>query len=183
MRFLLGDYAEVDGTLETFIKERPLASDPAKLAPVEVDDYSLLRVRMASGAVGIVEASRFATGTNDGLTFEIYGEHGALKFDMMEPSFLQVYDGHTPDAPIGGLRGFTKVETVQKYPKPSALPSPKLPIGWERFHVACLYNFLRTIAEDADCSPSLLDGANCQAVMEAAQVSAEGGRAVGVEAV
>lgn len=181
MRFLVGEYAEVNAALETFIKERPLAEDPKTRAPVEVDDYALLRVRTEAGALGIVEASRFATGTNDGLTFEIYGEKGALKFDMMEPSFLQVYDTRAAGEPIGGLRGFTKVETVQKYPQPSALPSPKLPVGWERFHIACLYNFLRTIADEGDCDPGLLDGVACQAIMAAAEDSAASGGWVAVE--
>ncbi len=175
MRSLLGDYAQVLGTLHIFVPERPLAEDPSRKGAVKVDDYALFHARMKSGALGIVEASRFATGTNDEMSFEIYGQKGALRFDLMQPNYLEAYDATAPAEPIAGRRGFTRIETVQRFPKPSALPSPKLTLGWERLHVACLYNFLRTIAEDGACEPSLLDGARCQAVMAAVERSAKAG--------
>src|SRR5215471_5573073 len=37
-RYLVGEITEVTGALETFIKERPLPDDPARTAPVTVDD-------------------------------------------------------------------------------------------------------------------------------------------------
>jgi predicted dehydrogenase len=127
--------------------------------------------------VGTIEASRFATGTNDDLGFEIYGERGALRFSLMDPNFLYAFDARDPDGEVGGMQGFRAIACVQRYPKPSALPSPKLPIGWIRLHIACLHNLLSAIAEDRQPTPSLLDGAATQSVMEAVLESSATGEA------
>lgn len=180
---MVEDYEAVRATTETFVKERPVAKGSAELGPVEVDDYVAFQARLSGGALGFVEASRFATGTQDGLTFEIYGEKGALKFDMMDPNFLYAYDATVPEADLGGRRGWTQIECVQRYAKPSALPSPKLPIGWMRFHVHSLYDFLSAIAEERLGTATLYDGVKTQAVDEAVRQSAENGEWVAVETV
>jgi predicted dehydrogenase len=169
VRHLLGDFAAVNATAETFIRERPAAAGSRELVPVEVDDYICLRARMRGGGLGIVEASRFATGTDDELEFAIYGRRGALKFDLMQPNYLWAFDESDP----AGARGFKRIACVQQYPAPAALPSPKLPVGWIRFHIACLHSFLTHIAEDTPCEPDLLDGAAVQAIMHAAIESSE----------
>ena len=181
MSYLLGDYAAVRANMETFIKERPAAKGSAEMKPVEVDDYVALQARMANGALGYVEASRFATGTQDGMQFIIFGEKGALKFDMMDANFLYAYDGTAPEADLGGRRGWTQIECVQRYPKPSVLPSPKLPIGWMRFHVHCLFDFLSAVAEERLGTATIFDGVRTQAVDEAVRRSAAAGDWVDVE--
>ncbi|MFQ6096559.1 MAG: Gfo/Idh/MocA family protein [Armatimonadota bacterium] len=173
MRHLLGEYESVNATAETYIERRPTEKGSSEMAPVEVDDYVLIRARMRGGGIGVIEASRFATGTSDDLKFEIYGERGALKFNLMDPNFLYAYDARDPGGELGGMRGFKAIACVQHYPRPSALPSPKLPVGWIRFHIASLHNFLAAIAEDRQPTPSLLDGAATQAVMEAVLESSE----------
>lgn len=177
------DYEAVRATTETFVKERPVAKGSTEMAPVEVDDYVAFQARLQGGALGFVEASRFATGTQDGLTFEVYGEKGALKFDMMDPNFLYAYDATVPEADLGGRRGWTQIECVQRYAKPNALPSPKLPIGWMRFHVHSLYDFLTAIADKRLGTATLYDGVKTQAVDEAVRQSAENGGWVPVETV
>ncbi len=47
---------------------------------------------MTNGALGTLEASRVATGTNDDLSFDIYGDKGSMKFHLMEPNWLYIYD-------------------------------------------------------------------------------------------
>jgi predicted dehydrogenase len=179
--YLLGDYGAVRANMETFIKERPAAKGSAEMKPVEVDDYVALQARMQSGALGYIEASRFATGTQDGMEFIIFGEKGALKFNMMDPNFLYAYDATEPEADLGGRRGWTQLECVQRYPKPSVLPSPKLPIGWMRFHVHCLYDFLSAVAEDRLGTATIFDGVKTQAVDEAVRQSVANGDWVEVE--
>ena len=76
MRSLMGEYASIRGTLERWVDERPVAAGSTEMAPVEVDDYCCLQARMASGALGFIEASRFATGTQDDASFELYGSDG-----------------------------------------------------------------------------------------------------------
>ena len=175
MRYLLGEYAEVRGTLERWVDARPSASEPGVMVPVEVDDYSCLQARMQSGALGFIEASRFATGSLDDAGFEIYGERGALRWRMMDPNFLEAFDASAPGGDYGGMQGFTRIATVQQYPKPSVLPSPKLPVGWTRFHMHCIYDFLSGLAKQTPGTATLHDGAAVQAVDDAVRRSHQSG--------
>ncbi|MGB9682986.1 MAG: Gfo/Idh/MocA family protein [bacterium] len=168
IHYLLGEYEDIHGFKETFIKERPLLENPREKREVKVDDYIILQVRMTNGALGTLEASRVATGTNDDLSFEIYGEKGSMRFHLMEPNWLYIYDATEPGEPIGGRRGFKAVECVNRYPAPSSLPGPKFSIGWERFHIASQFNFISCIVQDREASPSFEDGLYVQEVMERA---------------
>ncbi len=182
-RHLLGDVDAVNATAETFIPERPAAAGSSEMVPVEVDDYICMRARMSGGGLGIVEASRFATGTDDELKLTVYGQRGALKLDLMQPNYLWAFDDGDPGGDFGGDRGFKRIACVQQYPPPAALPSPKLAVGWIRFHIACLHNFLAHVADDTPCCPDLLDGAAVQAIMSAAIESSESEAWVGVPTV
>ena len=172
VRFLLGEYDSVHALTETFIKDRPLPGKPNQRMPVEVDDLVLMTVRMANGAVGTVEASRLATGTNDELRLEIHGQQGALRFNLMDPNWLYVYDAREPGDPIGGNRGFKAIETVQRYPPPAALPGPKFAVGWMRYHIASQCDFITSLVEGRPTSPDFVDGMRIQEVMEAGYTSA-----------
>ena len=92
VRYLIGDFASLQGHLETFIPERPISAGATETGRVTVDDVAWIRARMHNGAVGTIEASRFATGTLDDLRIEVYGEKGAFTFDLMDPSFLYWFD-------------------------------------------------------------------------------------------
>ncbi|NLJ35386.1 MAG: Gfo/Idh/MocA family oxidoreductase [candidate division WS1 bacterium] len=175
MMYLLGDISRVRGSIETFITERPVAPGASETVPVEVDDYVCLEAVMGRGGRGLIEASRFATGTQDGFTFEIYGERGSLKFDMMDPNFLYAYDMRDPEGELGGERGYKQIECVQRYPKPSALPSPKLPVGWMRFHTQSIFDFLHALSENRLGTATLFDGVRTQAVDEAVTRSVDTG--------
>lgn len=181
VRYLLGEYRAVFATTCTFIKERPLPDESTKKAKVEVDDISFLQIKMQSGAVGTVEVSRLATGTNDELRIEIHGSRGAIYFNLMDPNWLWIYDTKDPKQPIGGLRGFKKIETVQRYPEPASLPGPKFSIGWMRYHIASQFDFITKIVEKKEARPSFLDGYKVQEVTEAAQVSARERRWVNLD--
>src|SRR5438128_12453966 len=71
-RFLVGEITEVAGFLKTFITERPLPGSDEK-APVDVDDAAISLVKFENGALGSIEASRFALGHKNHLRFEING--------------------------------------------------------------------------------------------------------------
>lgn len=174
MRHLAGEIARVNATLKTFITERP--DGKGGRGVVEVDDLALLQVETADGALGTIEASRLATGTNDELRFELHGDKGALRFNLMDPNWLWAYDHRDPAGPHGGLRGFKAIETVQRYPKPAVLPGPKNAIGWMRAHIACLHNFVTCVVEGRPAKPDFADGLAVQRIMAAAQRSARSGR-------
>jgi predicted dehydrogenase len=167
-RYLLGEFAEVQHLAKTFIKERPLKDDPSRKMPVEVDDVSILMFRMESGAIGTLESSRLAMGVQDEIRFEAHGSKGAIRFNLMQPNYLEFYDGALPEGAYGADRGFKSIECVARYPKPAALPGPKNTIGWERFHVHCIYNFVKHVVDGEPAQPDIVDGARTQAVMEAA---------------
>ena len=124
------------------------------------------------GAHGTVTVGKLQVGTNDDLAFEIYGERGALRFSLMEPNWLYFYDGTAPNGPIGGERGFTKIECVGRYPN-LIFPSPKAPAGWLYGHLASMHAYLSAVASHTPFAPSFADGAYVQAVMDAAYRSAE----------
>ena len=174
-RHLLGEFAEVAHLAETFVKERPLRDEPSRKAPVEVDDISILAFRLESGGVGTIESSRVATGVQDELRFEAHGSKGAIRFNLMQPNYLEFYDATLPEGPYGAERGFKALECVGRYPKPAALPPPKATVGWERFHVHCLHNFVTHVVTGTPASPDIRDGAKTQAIMEAALDASETG--------
>ena len=133
----------------------------------------MLMARMANGALGTIEATKIATGTEDELRIEIHGAQGALRFNTMRPHYLEAFDARAADAPLGGLRGWTAIDTGQRYPKPGgAFPSPKNAIGWMRSHMACLYNFLNAVHTGVPAEPDLRQGIYIQQLMECVRESA-----------
>jgi len=168
--YLLGDYSAVQATVDTLIKARPVAAGASETAPVDVDDIALLHVRMADGTLGLIETSRMGTGFTNDLPVEIFGDKGAIRFNLADPAWLEVYDVRDADSPLGGMRGFRKIEAVGRYPGAKS-PDWTMAPGFERSHAECQYQFLKAIAEDRPAAPSLADGLHIQAVMEAAMRS------------
>ncbi len=120
-----------------------------------------------AGAVGTIEASKVAVGTNDDINLAIYGENGAIKFSLMEPNWLHFYDGNAKDGNFGGEKGFTRIECVGRYASPGGVfPSVKAPVGWLRGHIHSMYSFLAACYEGRASEPCFSDGAEVQRVLE-----------------
>jgi len=170
MRYLVGEFAEVNAQLDTVITDRPDASTGGR-GVVDVDDIALAKVRMACGALGTVEASRLATGMQDELRFEIHGSRGAIAFNLMEPNWLSVYDATGPEAPLGGMRGWHRIECVTRYPKPFSLGVSKNTIGWPQLHIHCLYDFIDSVVRGELGAPNFDDGLAAQRVVDACRRS------------
>ena len=116
-------------------------------------------VRMKSGASGVIEATKLATGNEDELVLEIHGEQGALRFRLMQPHYLEFFDATTADRPLGGDSGWKQIPCGGRYESPdNDFPSPKASIGWMRAHVACLSNFLHAVVENRQTTPDLHQG-------------------------
>ena len=180
--YLLGDFGSVQATLETLIKVRPLASGASQKGPVDVDDLALLHLRMADGTLGLVEISRMGTGATNDLQFELFGEQGAIRFNAADPGWLEVYDARDPGEPLGGMRGFRRLETGQRY-EGAKSPDWTMPPGFVRAHAECQYRFLQAVSDNRPASPSLADGLKVQEIMEAALRSSVEGRWVSVDEV
>jgi predicted dehydrogenase len=176
VRFLLGEAKAVYTVTEIFTKERPVSKDSKERAKVEVDDLAIMMLRMENGAMGTVEVSRVATGTNNDLRLQIYGRQGSITFDLMDPNWLYAYDNRDAGEPIGGFKGFKRIETVQRYPAPSVLAPPKIEIGWLRYHIASQYDFIRNVVDGKVGHPNLEDGMKVQELMEAGYKSAKSGK-------
>lgn len=172
IRFLLGKVASVRACLETPIRRRPVGAGKRAQGAVDVDDLALLQLRLEGGVPGAVEVSRLATGATNDLRLEIFGERGALRFNLENPNWLYFYDAHEPDLEPGGGRGFKRLETGQRYPGQRA-PDWTAPLSFDRAHAECQYQFLRSIWEDRSPSPDLEDGLRVQEILEAAAHSAQ----------
>ena len=170
MCHLCGPIVAVSGLSQIAYPLR-LGRDGAEWRTNADESFSLLAVT-EGGAHGTVTVGKLQVGTNDDLAFEIYGERGALRFSLMEPNWLYFYDGTAPNGPIGGERGFTKIECVGRYPN-LIFPSPKAPAGWLYGHLASMHAYLSAVASHTPFAPSFADGAYVQAVMDAAYRSAE----------
>lgn len=175
-----GEFSALCADLQTVIGER---RDPksGEMRPVEVDDIAYAQCRLSGGASGTLEASRLATGVQDELRLELHGTHGALRFNLMDPNYLEAYDATTPEASLGGDRGFRRIESVTRYPRPYSLGATKNSVGWLNFHIASLYDFVCNVALHAEGraisrhSPGFSDGAATQRVIDACLRSAQAG--------
>ncbi len=169
----LGPFQSLHAATHTAYAERPSIDDPARRVPVDAEDCAVVLARMQSGALGTIEATKLATGSEDELRLEIHGSDGAIRFNLMDPHYLGFYDGRAPGEPIGGEQGWTQVATGQRYAAPaSGFPSVKASIGWLRGHAACLAHFLRAVAEGVSGDPGLDQGVYVQRLMECLRQSA-----------
>ena len=169
---LVGDFTALQARTQIAYAERPLPENPDRRAPVDAEDSMLVMAESAEGAVGSIEASKLATGSEDELRLEIHGANGALRFNSMDPHHLEFYDAATPDRPLGGKRGWIRIDTGQRYPAPAGFPGPKLSIGWLRSHVQCLYEFLAAAHAGRPADPGLDQGIYIQRLMHAVRCSA-----------
>jgi predicted dehydrogenase len=160
--FFVGGFRKVSGMSRILYPERK--DRTGKKVKVEVEDLFIINAEMKNGAVGVIEASKIATGTEDELKYEIYGTRGSLRYNSMYPNYLEFYSSAERDA------GFKKIPTASSYPG-SVFPTAKSAVGWTRAHIHSIYNLIRCIHENREASPSLYDGIYNMRVVEAAKKS------------
>ena len=141
-----------------------------------------MMLRLPNGALGTVEASKITAGSTDVMYLEIAGTKGAIRWNLENPGWLEFYDNTQPEVPLGGLRGYTRIECVGRYPAPggSFLPA-KNAIGWGRGHMHSYYSFLKCVAEGTVPSPGLEEGARLQRLMDLMVISDREKRWVAVD--
>lgn len=163
--FLLGEPKIVFARGRTFLGERAIERGASVKKPVEVDDWSLIHFVLPDGGEGTLESSRFATGSCDEIRIEIEGNKGAIRYNSMQPSFLEFYNLADSSFPLGGERGFKKIETVAQYPPPYALPG-KFSFGWINAHIACVHDFLLRYSGQNTMGATIEDGVRVQEFLE-----------------
>ena len=175
---LLGPITRVVGTVETFIRERPVtaggthyargsADDP--LGPVTNEDYAGLLCEFAGGARGTFEASRTIVGPESQMAFEVYGTWGALRWNLERLNELQVYlaedELHT---------GYRTVFGGDRFPyHGSFVPGSANGIGFEDLVVIEDLEFLRSMAERRPHQPGFEEALACGNVQAALLRSVE----------
>ena len=175
--WLIGPFQAVAAATRIAYPRRPAAGDPAASVAVDAEDSAVLLARMQSGALGTIEATKLATGSEDEIRLEMHGARGALRFNGMTPNWLEYYDATAAAGPLGGSRGWTRIDAGQRYPQPATpFPSPKAAIGWVRSHVACLAAFLEAIAQGRPAVPGLEQGIRVQHLMDCLRRSAAQGQ-------
>ncbi|MGC8976411.1 MAG: Gfo/Idh/MocA family protein [Candidatus Ratteibacteria bacterium] len=160
------EFDEVIGNDLILYPERP--TKDGKIVKIEVEDHIIINAKMKNNSIGIIEASKIATGAIDELKYEIYGTKGAIKFNSENPNYLQIYSLNEKD-------GFKNIFTGGIY-KESNFPGDKFTTGWIRAHIHSIYNFLNSIYENKKASPSLYDGIYNMKVVEKIKKSIESKR-------
>lgn len=101
----------------------------------ESDLFSLINVYdPVTGAAGILSASRISSGTGDLISFELFGDKGAIKFSTHSPQSFEYYLEDTNE--------WVKIVTASDYRPESSFPSVHVPQGWLRSMIHAHYVFL-----------------------------------------
>jgi predicted dehydrogenase len=182
---ITGDHiARVSGLLETFVHERPLPSpssgallggtsqDGGPTGHVTVDDAAVFLARFGGGAVGVFEATRFATGRKNAIRIEVNGSLGSLAFDFEDMNVLHLYDAQEP-AETAGFRRILVTEPMHPYV--GAWWPPGHGLGYEHGFTHQVVDLVTAISKGEQPLPSFADGLQVQSVLAAVEHSAETG--------
>jgi len=179
-RFLIGEVAAVSGLTTTFIKERKTTG--GEVAAVGVDDAFEAIVEFANGAVGTLEASRFALGRKNHNAFEVNGEKGSIAFNMERLNELEVY---LPEEGKSDATGFRRVlVTEADHPYIDVWWPQGHIIGWEHTFVHELKHFIDCVVHDKEVAPlcaTFEDGYRNALICDAIAESARSGQKVNLQ--
>lgn len=182
-QFLIGPVTSVVGSLNTFVKQRPVEVESdggsgltsqagQEMGDVTVDDAASFLARFENGATGTFDATRMAPGRRNKNTFEISGSKGSLSFNLERLNELDVY--FTDDE--AGLQGFRTINVTEAvHPYTAAWWPAGHIIGYEHTFVHVIKDLMDGIASGQNPHPDFEDGFRNQAVLDAVMRSAESG--------
>jgi predicted dehydrogenase len=158
-RYLVGEIVTIAGSARTFIEERPGGR-------VDVDDAIDAVVEFEGGALGTIEATRFALGRKNALSFEINGSKGSIAFDLERLNELSVnLSGSHPGTEVQGFRQV--LVTEPDHPYLDLWWPPGHILGWEHSFSHEMLHLLSAIAADRAVGP---DGATFEDGYRAAEI-------------
>jgi predicted dehydrogenase len=179
-RYLLGEIDSLVADTAIFLKERARPTGATaghtratggELGPVENEDYVTSLVRFASGARGVLEASRVSVGEQNNYGFEIHGTRGAVFWDFRRMNELGVS--------LGGAYQDQSVSTVYVGPSHGFYgafqPGSATSMGYDDLKVIEAYQFLRSVAEGTAHGTTLEDAVRSAEALDAMARSAESG--------
>lgn len=187
--FLVGDIADVTSITKNFITERPLAKKggtgslkaevgSTEMGKVTVEDAALMMVNFNNGAIGTFEATRFANGRKNKLSFEIYGNKGSLTFNLERLNELQYYSQEDKD----GLKGFRTISvTEDSHPYVNHWWPAGHIIGYEHTFVHAASDFIEAVVNNTNIAPNFKDGVAIIKVLEAGLQSSIEKRTIAID--
>ena len=145
--FLAGPVTRVCADLQTVVPWRKRL-DSEELAPVETDDTCNFLAEYSGGAIGTFGITRCAIGHKNTISMEIYGDKGALRFNLNHNDRLwMLEDG-----------AFAEHAVPEEY----------------FAHSVQMREFIRMLRGEKDpFTPGLEEGLSCQRVLDAIMESAE----------
>ncbi len=180
-RFLVGEPTTISANTTTFIAEREAQAGGRQ--PVTVDDAFAATITFDNGAIGTLEASRFARGRRNHNYVEINGEKGSLAFNMERMNELEVFlpEEESPQ----DARGFRQVLVTEAYHPYVGVwwPAGHI-IGYEHTFVHEIHHFLDAVVHGTPLTPDgadFEDGYRAAVVADAIQTSARTGQRVAIE--
>jgi predicted dehydrogenase len=160
------------------VTERPVeGAAPSTTEPVTVDDMAAFLAHFDSGAIGVFEATRFATGRKNAIRIEINGSAGSIAFDFEDMNVLHVHDESVEPS----LRGFRRIlVTEPEHPYVAAWWPPGHGLGYEHGFTHQVVDLVGAIAKGDEPAPSFADGLQVQRVLAAVETSSSSGAWVDV---
>jgi predicted dehydrogenase len=166
--WLNGGIKDVSAVTETFVKER-IHQLTGKVEPVKIDDACLFHCHFENGSLGLFEATRYARGHKALKTFEINGEHASIRWDLHDMNRLEYFD-HSDESQVRGWRSIHVTDGDHPYIDKWWIPG--CGIGWEHSFVHQVADFLKSLEDGSDCSPTFKEALQTQKVCEAILTSA-----------
>lgn len=170
-RFLVGEPKSIAGKTRTWLSQRPDGS--GGMAAADVDDGFVSIMEFENGALGTIEATRFAKGRKNFNSFEINGENGSIQFNLERLNELNVFWADDEPKTTQGFRNVLVTESYHPYWE-NWWPHGHI-IGWEHTFIHEFDHFFRAIVQGGDVAPygaTFVDGYRnaviCDAILESA---------------
>ena len=163
-RWILGEFDQVIGDMATYIHERPVLGEDARLK-VEVDDSTTVLARFESGVQGLMQFSKIAMGRPPGVEMRVFGSKAALwvRLEDSPRGYENLWLATLDD------RNFRPLEVPAGY---SAGHDPRAG-STKNYYTALVRHFLQRV-RDRDTTPGasdFSDGLRAQEILEAIERS------------
>jgi predicted dehydrogenase len=182
-RYLVGEFKDVCGIVNTFIPERPLAEPLArgtkKMGKVTAPDSAVFIGWMEGGVMANLEATRYALGRKNHIEIEINGSKGSICFDFEDMNKLKFYNGADP----ADRRGFREIQVTERdgiQPYVGNWWPPGHGIGYEHTFIHAIADFVNACVDGKSVHPTFEDGLKNQRVLTAVEESSQKGKWVNV---
>ncbi len=160
VRWCVGEYASVIGSMKNFVPERVVRGYGEDLQRIQVEDGTVALAEFEGGAQGILQTSYIAVGNYPGVELRVYGSKGAAVARLVEENGIaETLRFATPDQ--------VEFRDVQ-LPDSAYPPGTTLHTPWpELYYRNLVRHFVDEILDGAPEECTFYDGAKSQEVVNA----------------